>query len=73
MQLSATPFNLCSELSPKTDLFTNPENEITLSNSPRLLFTPVGKLQLTAWVAVGVASTFDAGVPLLFANLRNGE
>ena len=84
LNLSAIPFDLHWYVSPqnqqanddtlaitagpKTDLFTDPGGEITLSNSPRLLFMPDAEFQLGARVTVEFASAFDAGVLLLYAD-----
>ena len=64
----ATAETLTITAGPKTDLFTDPGGEVTLSNSPRLLFTPNAEFQLSAQVSVEFASTFDAGVLLLYAD-----
>ena len=84
LNLSAIPFDLNCDVSPqnqqatadtlaitagpKTDLFTDPGGEVTLSNSPRLLFTPDTEFQFSARVTVEFASDFDAGVLLLYAD-----
>lgn len=51
----------------KTDLFSDPRGEVTIANSPRLLFSPPDVYQLSAEVEVTFGSTFDAGVLLLYA------
>ena len=53
---------------PKTDLFTNPNGESTVSNSPRLLFAPDSEFQFSARITVEFGFTFDAGVLLLYAD-----
>ncbi|HEX9921354.1 MAG TPA: DUF1349 domain-containing protein [Anaerolineae bacterium] len=51
----------------KTDLFSDPRGEMTIANSPRLLFSPPEEYLLSAHVAVEFGSTFDAGVLLVYA------
>lgn len=55
---------------PRTDLFTDPRGEITIANSPRLLFAPKGDCTLRAKVSVEFASTYDAGVLLVYSDSR---
>jgi len=53
----------------QTDLFTDPQGAMTVNNSPRLLFRPAkGSFMLSALVKVEFASTYDAGVLMVYAN-----
>jgi hypothetical protein len=52
---------------PRTDLFIDPQQTAVFENAPRLLFTPEGDFMLQARVTVGFASTYDAGVLLVYA------
>ena len=54
-----------------TDLFTAPEGDFSINNSPKALFTPQGNFLLSAKVQVDFASTFDAGVLLLYESDRD--
>jgi regulation of enolase protein 1 (concanavalin A-like superfamily) len=49
-----------------TDLFTDPQGNFSINNSPRALFTPQGNFLLSAKVKVAFAATFDAGVLLIY-------
>ncbi len=53
---------------PRSDLFTDPMGEVTIANSPRLLFTPDAQFTLSAHVTVDFASTYDACVLMLFVD-----
>ena len=55
------------EAGPQTDLFVDPQGAPARLDAPRLLGRLDGDLQLSARVSVGFASTFDAGVLLLYA------
>lgn len=52
----------------KTDLFTSPEGNFSVNNSPKALFTPQGNFLLSAKVQVDFAATFDAGALVLYEN-----
>ena len=52
----------------KTDLFTSPQGNVTINNSPRALFPPAENFLLSAKVAVDFRGTFDAGVLVLYEN-----
>jgi regulation of enolase protein 1 (concanavalin A-like superfamily) len=52
----------------QTDLFTSPGGDITIANSPCLVFPMTGDCLLSAKVEVGFKSTFDAGVLVLFVD-----
>ncbi len=51
-----------------TDLFTDPQGTHLSDTSPRLLFQPHDNFILSARVTVDFASTYDAGVLLIYAN-----
>jgi regulation of enolase protein 1 (concanavalin A-like superfamily) len=54
-----------------TDLFVDPAGDGTFLNAPRLLgIPPEGDFQLSARVTVDFASTYDAGVLVLWADER---
>ncbi len=53
---------------PRSDLFTDPMGEVTIANSPRLLFTPDAEFTLSAHVTVDFASTYDACVLMLYVD-----
>ena len=50
----------------RTDLFTDPLSDRKLNSAPMLLFPTTGDFLLEAEVSVEFASTFDAGVLLLW-------
>ncbi|MBO0869262.1 MAG: DUF1349 domain-containing protein [Micromonosporaceae bacterium] len=53
----------------RTDLFVDPGGEGVFLNAPRLVgMPPAGDFQLSARVSVDFASTFDAGVLLVWAD-----
>ncbi len=52
---------------PRSDLFISPQGDAIILNAPRLLFTPDGDFQLSALVSAEFASTFDAGVLLVYS------
>ncbi|MCG3212460.1 MAG: hypothetical protein FOGNACKC_06130 [Anaerolineae bacterium] len=52
---------------PITDLFTDPGGTVVKNDSSRLLFAPPAEFVLSARVTVDFASTFDAGVLVLYA------
>jgi len=54
----------------RTDLFVDPQGTATALNAPRLLGTPSADFLLSARVTVAFASTFDAGVLLLYSHDR---
>ncbi len=53
---------------PQTDLFTDPQGAPRKDDAPRLLFAPDAHFTLSAHVGVNFASTFDAGVLLLWVD-----
>jgi uncharacterized protein len=53
---------------PLTDIFTDPKGVDAVATSPRLLFAPDPIFTLSAHVTVDFASTFDAGVLLLWVD-----
>jgi regulation of enolase protein 1 (concanavalin A-like superfamily) len=55
---------------PRTDLFVDPDGSAVLDSAPRLLMPVDGDFQLSARVQVPFASTYDAGVLLLWAGDR---
>jgi regulation of enolase protein 1 (concanavalin A-like superfamily) len=62
---------LLIEAGPLTDLFVSPDDLEPTLNAPRLLGVPDHRFQLSALVEVEFASTFDAGVLLLWAHDRS--
>jgi uncharacterized protein len=62
---------LLIEAGPLTDLFVSPDDLDPTLNAPRLLGVPDHRFQLSALVEVEFASTFDAGVLLLWAHDRS--
>jgi uncharacterized protein len=62
---------LLIEAGPSTDLFVSPDDLEPTLNAPRLLGVPDHRFQLSALVEVEFASTFDAGVLLLWAHDRS--
>lgn len=52
----------------KTDLFTSPQGDFTINNSPRALFLPAENFLFSAKVTVDFRGTFDAGVLILYDN-----
>lgn len=54
----------------RTDLFVDPGGTAVTLNAPRLLFQPGGDFVLSAQVQVDFASTYDAGVLLLYSDQR---
>ena len=55
----------------RTDMFVNPSGGEAVLNAPRLLGAAEGDFMLSARVTVGFASTYDAGVLLLYAGERS--
>ena len=54
---------------PVSDLFSNPNGDAPINNSPRLLFSPGdGDYLLSAHVSVDFAAMFDAGVLIVYAS-----
>lgn len=54
---------------PLTDIFTDPKGSDPVASSPRLMFAAIDPIfTLSAHVTVDFASTFDAGVLLLWAD-----
>lgn len=53
-----------------TDLFTDPRGEVTIANSPRLMFASDGDCILRAKVTVDFGATYDAGVLLAYIDER---
>jgi len=70
LDLASLPASLEMTAGPQTDLFVDPEGAPPTLNAPRRLGRPAGDYQLSARVAVDFASTFDAGVLVLFADDR---
>ena len=62
---------LLIEAGPLTDLFVSPDDLEPTLNAPRLLGVPDHRFQLSALVEVEFASTFDAGVLVLWAHDRS--
>jgi len=62
----ATAEGLAGHAGPTTDLFTDPMGRKRIENAPMLLFPVAGDFMLHAEVNVDFASTFDAGVLLLW-------
>jgi regulation of enolase protein 1 (concanavalin A-like superfamily) len=54
----------------RTDLFVDPQGTAETLNAPRLLADVTGDFLLSARVTVGFASTYDAGVLLLYVGER---
>lgn len=52
----------------RTDLFRNPRGQAEVNNSPRILFEPEGHFLLSSKVSVEFATTFDAGVMVLYGD-----
>ena len=59
---------LLIEAGPLTDLFVSPDDLEPTLNAPRLLGVPDHRFQLSALVEVEFASTFDAGVLVVWAH-----
>jgi uncharacterized protein len=59
------------EAGPLSDLFVSPDDLEPSLNAPRLIGVPDSRFQLSALVEVEFASTFDAGVLLVWANDRS--
>jgi regulation of enolase protein 1 (concanavalin A-like superfamily) len=54
---------------PVSDLFSNPNGDTPVNNSPRLLFSPGdGDYLFSAHVSVDFAAMFDAGVLIVYAS-----
>lgn len=62
---------LLIEAGPHSDLFVSPDDLEPTLNAPRLIGVPDRHFQLSALVEVEFASTFDAGVLVLWANERS--
>jgi regulation of enolase protein 1 (concanavalin A-like superfamily) len=62
---------LLIEAGPLTDLFVSPDDLEPTLNAPRLIGVPDQHFQLSALVEVEFASTFDAGVLVLWAHERS--
>jgi uncharacterized protein len=62
---------LLVEAGPLTDLFVSPDDLEPTLNAPRLLGVPDAGFQLSALVEVEFASTFDAGVLVVWAHERS--
>ena len=54
----------------KTDLFTAPDKSVSVDNSARALFLPQKDFLLSAKVMVDFASTFDAGVLMVYESSK---
>jgi regulation of enolase protein 1 (concanavalin A-like superfamily) len=52
----------------KTDLFRNPRGQTEVDNSPRILFEPEGHFLLSSKVRAEFATTFDAGVLVVYGD-----
>jgi regulation of enolase protein 1 (concanavalin A-like superfamily) len=61
-----TPDGLEMAVSATTDLFCDPQGAAPVLSAPRLLFPPAPRFTLSAHVAAELASTFDAGVLVLY-------
>ena len=59
------------EAGPQSDLFASPDDLEPSLDAPRLIGVPDSRFQLSALVEVEFASTFDAGVLLVWANERS--
>ncbi|HEY3923770.1 MAG TPA: DUF1349 domain-containing protein [Acidothermaceae bacterium] len=59
------------EAGPQSDLFASPDDLEPSLNAPRLIGVPDPRFQLSALVEVEFASTFDAGVLLIWVNERS--
>jgi len=66
----ADDFGLTIGAGARTDLFIDPQGTAVALNAPRLLAAATGDFLLSARVAVAFASTFDAGVLLLYGSDR---
>lgn len=55
----------------RSDMFIDPQGTAVTLNAPRLLFQPQDDFMLRAYVEVDFASTYDAGVLLLYAHERS--
>jgi uncharacterized protein len=55
---------------PKSDLFIAPDGRVSVDNSARALFIPQKDFLLSAKVKVDFASTFDAGVLMVYDNKK---
>jgi uncharacterized protein len=62
---------LLIEAGPLTDLFVSPDDLEPTLNAPRLLGVPDHRFQLSALVEVEFASSFDAGVLVLWVHDRS--
>jgi regulation of enolase protein 1 (concanavalin A-like superfamily) len=84
LRINGIPFNLVWDNKPeevqygngilqivageKTDLFRNPRGQAEVNNSPRILFEPEGHFLFSSKVSVEFATTFDAGVLVVYGD-----